>query len=148
GDVGMDVEFDRDLVAALPQLHMQPLRQTVEGVGEKQDAHGVLNRSSQHILGSCSPDSQSTMRPPPKLVDIWTNWWSSATASPMSAASRPSGCAFIAASTASATSGATIATSLPSLATWSGSSPSSSQAAATPGFTGMASSCRRKPRPD
>ena len=44
----------------------------------------------------------------------------------------------IAASTASATSGATIATSLPSLATLSGSRPRNSQAAATSARTGIA----------
>ena len=54
----------------------------------------------------------------------------------------------MAASTASAASGATMATSLPSLATYKGSRPSSSQAASTWGLTGMAASCKRMPTPD
>ena len=45
----------------------------------------------QQMRGNCSPDSQSTMRPPPKLVAICTKRWSSSTTWPMIAASWPSG---------------------------------------------------------
>ncbi|ABF08165.1 transposase ISRme5 (copy b, CMGI-2) [Cupriavidus metallidurans CH34] len=71
----------------------------------------------QQILGSCSPLSQSTTRRPPKRVAICTKWCGSVVTSPMRAASCPSGWARMAASTASAASGATTAISLPSLAT-------------------------------
>ena len=57
---------------------------------------------------------------------ISTKLFRSSTARPMIAALRPSGWAFITASAASAPSGATIATSLPSLATLSGSRPRNS----------------------
>ncbi|WP_347339778.1 hypothetical protein [Bradyrhizobium rifense] len=67
-DLGMDVELDRDIVASIPELDMQPLRQAVEGMRQEQDAHDL----PQQILGNCSPDGQSTIRPPPKLVAICT----------------------------------------------------------------------------
>ena len=74
-----DIEFDRDLVPPPGQLDEQPLGQAIEGVGEEQNAH-------QHILGNCSPASQSTMRPPPNAVRICTKWCGSSMTSPMTAA--------------------------------------------------------------
>ena len=66
----------------------------------------------------------------------------------MTAAAEPSGVARIAVSTASADSAGTIATSLPSFATWSGSRPRSSHAARTGAGTGIAGSSRTMPTPD
>lgn len=43
--------------------------------------------------------------------------------------------------------GAMIVTGLPLLATWSGSNPRSAQVAAIASFIGIATSCRRNPRP-
>ena len=73
--------------------------------------------------------------------------WSS-TPSPMTAASAPSGCARIAARTASACSRGTKATSLPSLATYIGSRPRIAQALATAGGTGTARSWMTTPVPE
>ena len=39
GDVVVDVELHRQLVPVGTQLHVQPLRQAVEGVRQHQDAH-------------------------------------------------------------------------------------------------------------
>ena len=39
GDIVVDIEFNRDLVPQCLQLDEQPLRETVEGMGEEQDAH-------------------------------------------------------------------------------------------------------------
>lgn len=64
----MDVELDRNRVAALAKLKMQPLRQAVEGMRQEQNAH----LGPQQIRGSCSPDNQSMIRAPPKLVAICT----------------------------------------------------------------------------
>jgi len=45
----------------------------------------------QQMRGNCSPDSQSTMRRPPKRVRICTKWCGSSATAPMRAARRPSG---------------------------------------------------------
>jgi len=45
---------------------MEPPRQAVEAVGEEDHPH----RNNQQMRGSCSPDSQSTMRAPPNPVVI------------------------------------------------------------------------------
>ena len=47
--------------------------------------------SDQQMRGSCSPASQSTIRPPPKAVRISTKQFSSSTAAPMIEARAPSG---------------------------------------------------------
>src|SRR6185369_13364479 len=104
-----DVELDRHLVTQREELGVETLRQAVERMSQEQDAH-------QQILGSCSPVSQSTTRRPPKLVSICTKWCGSSPTLPMIAAPFPSGWARIAASRPSASSGAQMATSLPSLA--------------------------------
>src|ERR1700737_294900 len=72
---------------------------------------------SQQILGSGSPTSMSTIREPPNPVRRTTVSAGSGTICPTSAASAPNGCDRIAASPASASSGATTAMNLPSLAT-------------------------------
>src|SRR5450631_3592526 len=136
-----DVELDRNVVARHNQLRIEPLRQAVECVRQDQYAH-------QQILGSCSPVSQSTTRRPPKRVSICTNRCGSSTTSPMIAASRPWGCVRMAASRRLASSAAQIATSLPSFATYSGSSPRNSHAALTCGSTGIAASSSNMPTPD
>lgn len=64
----MDVELDRNRVAVLAKLNMRPLRQPVEGMRQEQNA----DLGPQQIRGSCSPDNQSTIRAPPKLVAICT----------------------------------------------------------------------------
>ena len=66
--VVVDVELDRQLVPTLGKLDIESLREAVEAMDEEQDAH----RAAQQIRGSCSPDSQSTIRPPPKAVVICT----------------------------------------------------------------------------
>lgn len=39
GHVGMDIELDGDLMATLAEFDMQPLRQVVEEMRQKQNAH-------------------------------------------------------------------------------------------------------------
>ena len=41
GDTVVDVELDGYLMAQGGELHVEPLGQAVEGVGEEEDAHGV-----------------------------------------------------------------------------------------------------------
>lgn len=101
----------------------------------------------QQMRGSGSPASQSTTRRPPKSVASSTNPAGAVATSPMTAASRPSGCARIAATRASARAGGQKARSLPSLATFNGSRPSSSQAPRTGSAIGSAASSRRIARP-
>jgi len=48
GDRVGDVEFDADPVAACRQFAEQALRQAVEGVGQKQDAHPAISPHSTH----------------------------------------------------------------------------------------------------
>ncbi len=43
----------------------------------------ATSRAIQQMRGSCSPASQSTIRPPPKAVRISTKWFGSSTARPM-----------------------------------------------------------------
>ncbi len=71
-----------------------------------------------------------------------------ATTSPMTAASLPYLCFFIAVRTAAVSGAGTTATSLPSLAIYSGSRPSSSQAASTARLTGTLSSWMTMPARD
>src|SRR3954447_5000917 len=92
-------------------------RDAQDGVGDRELVH-------QQILGSGSPTSSSITRLPPKLVSTSTMPGGSVLTSPISAKPRIF------------TSGATMATKTPSLATYIGSIPSSSQAPATAGGTG------------
>lgn len=89
------------------------------------------NRRPQQIRGNCSPWSQSTTRSPPMVVRMRTSFSGSSTTVPMIAASAASGSARRVATRPSAASAAAIARSLPSLATFSGSRPSSLQAPRT-----------------
>src|SRR3954452_23171141 len=127
-------------LAQVPDLHLHaldpppgrmPAGDPHDGVGERELVH-------QQILGSGSPTSSSMTRLPPKLVSTSTIPGGSVRTSPMSAASGSN--ARSAAIAAWAHSGATSATSLPSLATYIGSMPSSSDAPATAGLTGTAAS--------
>ncbi len=81
----IDIKFYRDFVATLSQLHVQPLTETVERMGQKQNTH------NQQMRGNCSPLNQSTIRLPPNSVVISTNWCGSSRTSPMMAASWPKG---------------------------------------------------------
>src|SRR3954468_19991368 len=113
-------------LAQVPDLHLDaldpppvrvPAGDADDGVGERELVH-------QQILGSGSPTSSSITRLPPKLVSTSTMPGGSVRISPISAKPGIS------------ISGATIATKTPSLATYIGSMPSSSQAPATAGGTG------------
>src|SRR5579863_87913 len=97
------------------------------------DAHFV----HQQILGSCSPASMSTMRVDPKAVFMVTIPALLLPTVPTIRLSLPRGSRRIAARISSAAWGATIASSLPSLATYSGSRPSNSHAPLTSSRTGM-----------
>src|SRR3954467_896478 len=94
----------------------------------------------QQILGSGSPPSWSITRRPPNAVSTSTIAGGSVLTSPMSAACSQPGTARSAASAWSACSGATKGTSLPSVATYTGSMPRISAAPATAASTGTASS--------
>src|SRR5262249_48538034 len=91
----------------------------------------------QQMRGNCSPESSVTTRSPPTGDRMVTRPGCSATTVPMTAASRPSGCARMVSTSRSASSGGTTAMSFPSLATYRGSSPSISQAPRTSGRTGI-----------
>src|SRR6266487_4227735 len=92
------------------------------------------------MRGDGSPTSISSTRLPPMSVSRKTIAAGSAWTVPMMTASRPDGCERTAASAASATSGATIANSLPSLAIVRGPRPSISQIPRASGRTGIAGS--------
>src|SRR5262249_43926168 len=99
----------------------------------------------QQILGNASPKGKSRMRSPPIAVRTVTKPGWAATTRPMRQASRPSGCARSAASTRSAPTSGTRATSLPSLATRSGSRPKISQAPRTASLIGTTVSSTSTP---
>ena len=90
-----------------------------------------LSGRAQQIRGNCSPSGMGITRVPPIAVRIATSRGCAVTTRPIARASRPKSWARIAASTAPAASAGTTARSFPSLATWSGSRPRISQAAAT-----------------
>src|SRR4051812_48507536 len=127
-------------LSQVPDLELDRLDPPLAGVGAGDPHHRVGERQLVHqqILGSGSPTSSSITRLPPKLVSTSTMPGGSVRTSPISAASasKPRS----AASAASACAGSTMATSLPSLATYIGSMPSSSDAPATAGLTGTAAS--------
>src|SRR5262249_37582022 len=100
----------------------------------------VISPSSagtQQIRGSGSPTSRSTILVPPNAVLSRTMPGGSAVTWPMTAACSPSGCARSAARARLACWPSTIATSLPSQATYIGSMPSSSAAPRTWARTGI-----------
>src|SRR3954462_2663933 len=115
----------------LPLGHAASARVTA---GDAHDRIGDRQLVHQQILGSGSPTSWSITRLPPNAVSTSTIPGGSPAIAPMST---PAG---IAASAASAPSGATIATNRPSLATCIGSIPSSSDAPAPAGATGTSAS--------
>src|SRR3954468_18200242 len=117
-------------LSQVPDLELDRLDPPLAGVGAGDPHHRVGERQLVHqqILGSGSPTSSSITRLPPKLVSTRTMPGGSVLTSPMSA--KP----------ATSTSGATMATKTPSLATYIGSIPSSSQAPATAGGTGTLAS--------
>src|SRR3954468_24558850 len=113
-------------LAQVPALDLHRLDRALARVVERDLQNGVGDRELVHqqILGSGSPTSSSITRLPPKLVSTSTMPGGSVLTSPISAKPGIS------------TSGATIATKTPSLATYIGSMPSSSHAPATAGGTG------------
>src|SRR3954452_2606559 len=114
-------------LAQVPDLDLDAFDPPPVRVGECDLQEGIGDRELVHqqILGSGSPTSSSSTRLPPKPVSTRTMPGGSVLISPISW--KPS----------TVTSGATIATNTPSLATYSGSMPSSSHAPATAGATGM-----------
>lgn len=66
-DIGMDVELDRHRVTRSRSLTCSRCVRLLEECKER-NAH----LGPQQIRGSCSPDNQSTIRAPPKLVAICT----------------------------------------------------------------------------
>src|SRR5215212_714126 len=107
---------------------------------DREDALGDRELVHQQILGRGSPASRSITLRPPNAVATSTIAGGSVLTSPMSAASSHPGTERSAANAASARAGSTKATSLPSLATYIGSMPSSSAAPATSGRTGTSAS--------
>ena len=89
----------------------------------------------------------STIRLPPNAVRSATIPSGSARISPTTVASAPPGQARSAATAASVSSGDTIATNLPSFATYNGSMPSRSHAPTTAGRIGSDASSRITARP-
>src|SRR3954454_1301338 len=120
---------DLDLHALDPRAVSVPARDRDDGLGDRELVH-------QQMRGSGSPTSWSITRRPPNAVSTSTMPGGSVRTSPISAARSHPGTARSAASAASAISGATKATSLPWLATYSGSMPRISAAPATTGATG------------
>lgn len=100
-------------------------------------------RGIQQILGNNRPAGTSTGRSPPISVSPTTGKRSLSTTTPIRAAPSPRGCRCSTSSVASASVSGTTATKRPSLATWSGSRPSSEQAPATTAGTGISARCRR-----
>src|SRR4051794_40352239 len=113
-------------LSQVPEFHFHALDRALAGVRERDLKNGVGDRELVHqqILGNGSPTSSSITRLPPKLVSTSTMPGGSVRISPISA--KPG----------ASKSGATIATKTPSLATYIGSMPSSSQAPATAAGTG------------
>src|SRR4051812_39975209 len=132
GALGDEGEGERERVghdlAQVPDLDLDRLDPAAARVGGRDSHDGVGDRELMHqqILGSGSPTSSSSTRLPPNAVLTRTMPGGSVRTSPMSA--KPG-------SGVSA-----IATKTPSLATYIGSIPSSSQAPATAGATGTAAS--------
>src|SRR5579883_2314341 len=102
-------------------------------------------RRPQQMRGSWSPASMSTTRLVPSSVRRVTSPGWAAQTVPIMRASLPSGWDFMTESTLPAASGGTIATSLPSLATYSGSRPNISQAPRTSSRTGISRSTSSTP---
>src|SRR4051795_1736271 len=113
-------------LAQVPALDLDRLDRALARVVERDAQDGVRDRELGHqqILGRGAPPRSSITRLPPKLVPTSPMPGGSVLTSPMSA--KPG----------TSTSGATIATNTPSLATYIGSMPSNSQAPATAGGTG------------
>src|SRR6478735_5364799 len=118
-------------LAQMADLDLDGLDPPLAGMRERDLQDGVRDRELVHqqILGSGSPTSSSITRLPPKAVATRTMPGGSVLISPMST------------NPGASTPGATIATKTPSLATYIGSMPSSSQAPATAGGTGTLDSC-------
>src|SRR5690606_3257420 len=108
GEVLLGVD-DLDHPSRNPQAHV--------AVSFTRRPSGRWRLLRQQMRGSGSPTSMSTIRVPPKAVRTATVADSRSVISPMTTASRPSGCSRMAASAASVSSGATTASTLPSLAT-------------------------------
>src|SRR3954454_10209900 len=132
---------DPQLDARHPSPSRMPARDLDHCVRDRELVH-------QQILGRGSPTSWSITRLPPKDVSTRTMLGGSVRTSPISAACSQPGTARIAASASSATSGATNATSFPSLATYMGSMPRISAAPATAWSTGTAASRTIMATPD
>ena len=97
----------------------------------------IISRNYQHILGSCCPVSFGSIRCPPMDVLSRTSPGISCVTVPITAASFPSGSAFIAASMSLDLSVSHIISIRPSHAQYNASSPSISHAASTAGSTGI-----------
>ena len=113
------------------QLDVQPLRQAVEAARQEQDAHArpgsPRSADARQLVAGQPVDDAPAAEAGAHLHEVVRVGHHLADQRRL----RPSGWARMAASSRSACSGGTIATSLPSLATYSGSRPRNSQAAST-----------------